>query len=145
MPSGPTEMRGGRGRGVFTGGNAAPSTTYVDTMSFVTIATTGNAEDFGDLINGTNNFSGCAGSTRGVFMGGNPGLNNIDFVTIQSTGSAFEFGDLSTVRTQAGAVANYTRGLNLGGQSSSITTDKIEYITFATKGNAIIPTMTIAI
>ena len=38
MPSGPTEMRGGRGRGVFTGGNGNPSTQFIDTMSFVTLS-----------------------------------------------------------------------------------------------------------
>ena len=47
MPSGPTEMRGGRGRGVFAG-SATPSITNV--MDFVEIATTGNATDFGDLL-----------------------------------------------------------------------------------------------
>ena len=127
LPSGPTEMRGGRGRGIAGGGSPGSNT-----IAFVTIATTGNAEDFGDLSNGTNNSCGCAGFTRGVFMGGNPGLNNIDYVTISSQGGVNEFGDLSTVRTQAGAVANHTRGIHLGGQSSSITTTKIEYISFAT-------------
>ena len=131
LPSGPTEMRGGRGRGIAGGGSPGSNT-----IAFVTIASTGNAEDFGDLSNGTNNSCGCAGFTRGVIMGGNPGLNNIDYVSISSQGGVNEFGDLSTVRTQAGAVANHTRGIHLGGQSSSITTTKIEYITFATTGDA---------
>ena len=46
MPSGPTEFRGARGRGVFAG-SATPSITNV--MDFVVIATTGDAQDFGDL------------------------------------------------------------------------------------------------
>ena len=45
IPSGPTEQRGGRGRGVFGGG----SPSQVNILNFITIATTGNAEDFGDL------------------------------------------------------------------------------------------------
>ena len=55
MPSGSTEMRGGRGRGVFASGfsGAAPSPgNLVDTMDFVEIATTGNTQDFGDLVVG---------------------------------------------------------------------------------------------
>ena len=47
MPSGPTEMRGGRGRGVFAGA-ANPASKNV--MDFVEIATTGNAIDFGDMV-----------------------------------------------------------------------------------------------
>ena len=47
MPSGDTEYRGGRGRGVFHGGGNNP--TGLITMDYVEIATTGNATDFGDL------------------------------------------------------------------------------------------------
>ena len=49
MPSGPTNMRGGRGRGVFAGAN---NPSVQNAMDFVTIATTGNATDFGDLSYG---------------------------------------------------------------------------------------------
>ena len=45
IPSGPTEFRGGRGRGVSAGG--APSNTSL--MEFFEIATTGNAQEFGNL------------------------------------------------------------------------------------------------
>ena len=48
IPSGSSDFRrldgGGRGRGVFGGGNG-----YINTMNFITISTAGNAEDFGDL------------------------------------------------------------------------------------------------
>ena len=47
MPSGSTEYRGGRGRGVFLGGYINPA--YSNQMCFVEIATAGNAIDFGDL------------------------------------------------------------------------------------------------
>ena len=48
MPSGPTEYRGGRGRGIFAGGyNSSPGST--NTMNYIEIATTGNAVDFGDM------------------------------------------------------------------------------------------------
>ena len=46
LPSGLTEFRGGRGRGVFAGG-LTPSVS--NTMDKVEIATTGNATDFGNL------------------------------------------------------------------------------------------------
>ena len=47
MPSGPTEMRGGRGRGIFGGGETP---TQVNTIDKIEIATTGNAIDFGNLV-----------------------------------------------------------------------------------------------
>ena len=47
MPSGPTEFRGGRGRGVFAG-SATPS--YTNVMDYVEISTLGNSLDFGDLM-----------------------------------------------------------------------------------------------
>ena len=48
VPSGPTEMRGGRGRGITGGGFVSPSSQNV--MDFIEIASTGNAQDFGDLL-----------------------------------------------------------------------------------------------
>ena len=45
MPSGPTEYRGGRGRGVFNSSNPSPGTL---TLEKIEIATTGNSVDFGD-------------------------------------------------------------------------------------------------
>ena len=47
LPVGPTEYRGGRGRGINAGGTATPTSTNV--IEYVEIATTGNATDFGDL------------------------------------------------------------------------------------------------
>ena len=47
IPSGNTTYRGGRGRGVVAAG-VSPGQN--NTMQYITIATTGNATDFGDLI-----------------------------------------------------------------------------------------------
>ena len=43
MPSGPTEMRGGRGRGVSGGGADSPASNELNIISMIEIATTGNA------------------------------------------------------------------------------------------------------
>ena len=47
MPSGPTEMRGGRGRGIIAGGYANPS--FLNGMEFIQISPTVNSTDFGDI------------------------------------------------------------------------------------------------
>ena len=49
MPSGDTAYRGGRGRGVFGGGYSSAPNASQEVMDYVTIATLGNATDFGDL------------------------------------------------------------------------------------------------
>ena len=49
LPRGDTAYRGGRGRGVFYGGNTGSVSNVVD---FITIATLGNALDFGDALDG---------------------------------------------------------------------------------------------
>ena len=68
--------------------------TNLNTIEYITIASTGNATDFGDLINSTafNVFGAVSNKTRGVF--GGSGNKNMCFVTIASTGNATDFADL---------------------------------------------------
>ena len=56
LPSGSTEFRGGRGRGIFFGGDPADP----GNMTSVEIATLGNGTDFGTLANNLANCKGCA-------------------------------------------------------------------------------------
>ena len=132
LPSGPTEFRGGRGRGVFFGGSPADP----DTMTSVEIATTGNGSDFGTLANDLGNCKGCASSTRGLIMGGGtPSLVNIiQGVTISSSGGVFDFGDLTEARNDTQAVANNVRGISAGGNNPAKRTG-IEFVTIASVGN----------
>ena len=68
LPSGPTEYRrhdgGGRGRGVFAGGES-PRLNVIDKIE---IATTGNATDFGDLFETATNIGGAGNAIRGIFL-----------------------------------------------------------------------------
>ena len=80
IPSGPTEFRGGRGRGVIGSGQLIPSG-GVNTMNLITIATTGDATDFGDMSVGAAYRGGLASSTRGVFANSSGDLT-YDYVTI---------------------------------------------------------------
>lgn len=129
-------------RGVVGGGEgAAPTYLVTNIIDFVTIATTGNASDFGDLISAGYSFGGTASSTRGVFAGGAvPGKTNvIQYVTIASTGNALDFGDLTTVRSRVnnGQVSSGTRGVFAGGLNvSDLSSNTIDFITIATTGNA---------
>ena len=69
-------------------------------MDYFTIATTGNASDFGDLTVSSGGISGTGNETKAVFMGGQVSgtdapTNVIGIVTIQTTGNASDHGDLT--------------------------------------------------
>ena len=139
MPSGNTAYRGGRGRGIFLSGTSSsiPVATNVNTIDYVTIATLGNATDFGDTqTKGNEQKGGCASSTRGVYR--TTSSNTLEYITISSTGNAFDFGDIiyggSSVR-QTQECSNSTRGLIAAGYVGG-KVNYIEYITISTTGNA---------
>ena len=134
VPSGNTAERGSRGRGLFGGGDTPAD---VNTIDYITIATLGNAVDFGDLTTGRRGISACSSSTRGIFAG-SLGGNVIDYVTISSTGNAFDFGDFTENKFGPGGASNSIRGIFAGGYqpTGSIFTTGIEFITIASLGNA---------
>ena len=141
-----TQARGGyigsisnNTRGLFAGGYADGPARRFNIIDYVTIPSTGDAQDFGDLTaNRSAPGNGVASPVRGVFFGGYTPtqLSTIDFITIGTLGNAQDFGDCtSTVRSGAGA-SNATRGLYMGGQRSPLThTNVIEFITIASTGN----------
>ena len=123
-------------RGVF-GGGVAPAAT--NTIDYITIASIGNAIDFGDLTVARYNLAACSSSTRGIFGGGNvtpAATNTIDYITIASTGNAIDFGDLTIARSDLVACSSITRGV-FGGGLTPTSQNTIDYITIATTGNAI--------
>ena len=126
-------------RGLIGGGTASnPSPSFTNSMEFITIATTANATDFGDLNNATRNIGGLSNQTRGLFAGGgdNPALIDvIDFFTIASTGDATDFGNLTDAKKGISGVSSPTRGLFGGGYNPSHT-DDIDLVTIASAGNA---------
>ena len=142
IPAGPTEHRGGRGRGVVAGGRDA-SNPHVSTMDLIEIATAGNATDFGDLsLAGRDYPAGCGSPTRGIFFAGaEPGFRTvIDYVVMSSSGGANDFGDMRIAPIQNTALSNATRGITAGGLTAptpSYTKNKsIEFIVMASTGDS---------
>ena len=126
-------------RGLFMGGSNEPdpSATY-DIIDYITIPTCGNATDFGNLTSARQEGGAFASSTRGVYFGGDPGINTIEYVTISSTGDSTNFGDVVGDQSKAGAgAADQTRGLMALGWANPTSVDIIEYVTTATTGNAV--------
>ena len=149
IPAGPTEHRGGRGRGIFAGGNASPGSPRSSNIEFITVASEGNTQDFGDLSEQKNRGASCASSTRGIFANGinEPGSSTltqqIEFITISATGSAFDFGDMAGGGGNDGkrfaltGFSNNIRGLFAGGYTGgSYISSTIDFVNISSKGNS---------
>ena len=97
--------------------NGMDPSNRVNTIDYITMASEGNAIDFGDSTVKRGNRTGVTNTIRGVFAGGlNPGLsptrsNTIDFVIIASTGDAQDFGDLTITRRASGGASDSHGGL----------------------------------
>ena len=102
-------------------------------IEFITIASTGNGVDFGDLTVGRTVGGACGSSVRGMWTGGTtaPALlqDVIDYITISTTGNAQDFGDLTGARSASTSASNSTRGVTGGGidPSNSTTIEFLHY------------------
>ena len=121
-------------RGVFA---QTATATNPDRISYITIASTGNATDFGNMVHSKQGGNGCAGGGRGIiFGGGHPAVNVIQYITIANTGNASDFGDMIQNNYNGGALSNGARGVHGGGDGADESVDIIEYITIASTGNS---------
>ena len=132
--------RGGGGlsdqtRGIFHSTNGG-----TNTIHYITMATTGTVEDFGDNYVAAASGAGLASPTRGVMAGGDaPAYTNvIQYLTISTTGNTADFGDLSTLRGYVVGASSATRGLLMSGYNPSPGTNMniIQFVTIATSGDA---------
>ena len=104
-------------RGVFAGGQSPNDSNPTNVIDFVTIATTGNSIDFGDLNApmGNQDIGVVSNCVRGLFSRGydNPSeVNTIEFVEIATTGNGQDFGDCNGAGTSGGmAMSNGHGGL----------------------------------
>ena len=86
-------------RAIFMGGKSGsnPSSTKTNIIDFVTIASTGDATDFGDLTatvrDSGNSMSNSIRACKAAGYNSPATVNSIDMVTIATTGNAVDFGD----------------------------------------------------
>ena len=102
-------------RGMLMGGrnNTPSSATTHDTIQYITIASTGDTIDFGDLTRAQRFGNGTSNGSRAVQMGGaNPGAqNNIDYFEIDTLGNAQDFGNLTSNLFSGGALSDSHGGI----------------------------------
>ena len=120
------------------GRDYTPSATVTNVIEFLTIATTGNSADFGDLTQTRFAGTGCGSATRGIIAGGQTPtyVNTIDFVTIASAGNATDFGDLISTTSFLAGASNSIKGIFAGGATPT-KLSSISSIEIATTGNAV--------
>ena len=128
-----------RGRGVLGGRTSTP--THQQVIGFITMATRGNEQDFGELTESTQYPANGAtsSSTRGLTMGGSgPAYKDvISYVTIASKGDAIDFGNLTDARHYGAGMSSSTRAIVAGGYDGSNQVNIIDYVEIPTTGNAL--------
>ena len=134
-----------RGRAVFFSGSGySIPTSDLSTMEYITIASLGNAQDFGNLINDPRDPASFSSHVRGFAAGGDPPPDAsvsdvIQYFTIASEGNAIDFGNLTDDRRSASGNSSSTRGIIAGGydDQASNNVDVIDYVEMSTVGNAL--------
>jgi hypothetical protein len=129
-------------RGFFIGGiDTSTSPVYTaQVIDYVTISTTGNGQDFGDMSSTKYDLGALSNSVRGCIGGKHSYNNTIDFFTLSTLGDVQDFGDLSGNTRSPATSSSPTRGLFIGGErnlSPNQPVDVIDYITIAATGNAV--------
>ena len=106
-------------------------------IDFVTIATEGNAQDFGDMYTGAAYNNGATSSTRAVYAGSSVApYKYMEYITMATGGNSTFFGELENANGWRIGTSDTIRGVFAGGQSPA-TTNTIEYISIATLGDAV--------
>lgn len=135
------------GRGVNCPGETVNGNSYVTSLDYFQISTSGNASNFGTLPYGAKN-RGATESTAGrlIFCGGgvysSTNLNGIQYISSASGGTGGTFGSLTSRRRYTSAATNGTRALIMGGAGHEIYSNSltprfnINYVTIGTTGNA---------
>ena len=107
-----------------------------DDINYISIPSTGNGIDFGNLSPSMSQTDGCSSSTRGIFGTDYDTPTNIAYVTIATLGNSIVFGNLAERTRNVSACSNETRGIWAGGATPSGRINTIQYVTIATTGNA---------
>jgi len=100
-------------RGIVMGGAApGPVASNSNTIEFITIATLGNGQDFGDLTGTRGDGAGFSSPTRAVCaLGSGSSDTTVEYVQIMSTGNAVDYGDLNQGSYEFGGNSNGHGGL----------------------------------
>lgn len=120
-------------RGLTSGGSSS------NVIDYISISTTGNATDFGDLVYQRDGGGALSNGTyallfQGTTNGSTAGNKSIDYVTVATTGNATDFGDAIT-SSRTGGVGGQSDG-TYGVWGGAYGGANLDYVTVATPANA---------
>ena len=140
-------------RMVFSAGyNSGFGNAAVVDMQYITMASEGNAIDFGDQLQVTYGTGACSSSTRGLIMGGNrmpnsspfddgnDGNNTICTIEISTIGNAIDFGDLTQRRAYPASCGSHVRAVIMGQYNNAVGVGGLlgsDTVIFSSHGNAV--------
>ena len=125
-------------RAIWASGDTDGAGNFSTQIQYATIATTGNARNFGDLVTGRSSAAGLSSATRGLLGGGYvapAGTSKIFSITIATLGDAVDFGDMTVAKYGRGSTTDCIRGVFVAGQPSTVNT--IDYVNISTQGDAV--------
>ena len=126
-------------RAIFFGGLAPGESNIID---FITVSSTGNAADFGDLVSSKYNPGSCSNGVQGFCLGGYDGYptesNVIEHIHFDTKGNGADFANLNVSVGASSGASNNTRALRMGGGDASVGYENsIDYFTMSTRANAV--------
>jgi len=116
-----------------------------DDMEYITIASTGNGTNAGDLMEVNNGCVGTHGNTRYLVAGGYDGgasqLNRIQYNDFSTSANCSDFGDLTQADQYPGSASSVTRACIWHSSAYEETPEaggtlRIDFVTVASTGNA---------
>ena len=130
-------------RGIIgTGDDGTSPGVNISNFDSLTIASLGNATDFGDASFAARAVSACSNTTRGVWMGGyfntprsgGSVQKQVASTIIASGGQASDFGNLISGKSHSRSTCSQTRAIDFGGQNPS-GLNRIESLELASGGS----------
>ncbi len=131
-------------KGFFFGGKTGANSAAINEIDYVTIATDGNASDWGNLATARKNVGGdsaCGTSSRILVGGGTNSSGSytatIDYINPASAGNAYSFGNLANALWYTGSTNNDTHAIWVQGLNASVQFQNYAHrVTIDTTGNA---------
>lgn len=148
-----TMIAWGGDRAVFGSGSNTINGTMNNVQDYIAISTTGNAVDFGDMLEPKMDYAAVSSQTRGLFVAGETGTvgqtpssnsNSIEYITFATLNSSADFGDYyGSWETNHTGAGNGTIGVFFGGYDGTNgapdygARNNIRYLTIGTLSNAL--------
>ena len=118
-------------RGCWFGGDSSGNKDIID---YVSIPSTGNASDFGDLTTANRRNAACSDNITAIISGGDQRGANYEYITFSTTGNATDSSDMTMSRGDFTSFSDGIIGFMIG-NDNGVNADYIDYFTIANRGN----------